>query len=171
MITNGLQYKYVANLKKEDREEEVNQILNRGNQKLAEEENKKVQGLIDKEVKHGHGFFLPVPLSILPKVKNGLVQPICYAKQWTLAGNGDRSLKGRLTKEISFNTLEEEERSVNARLDLEKYPEPIYGGVLSRIIHYIVSLRLKYPSTSIFIQKTEFADAFRRVTLLGRAAA
>lgn len=72
---------------------------------------------------------------------------------------------------MSFNTLDEEERSVNARLDLGAYPELIYGGDLSRIIHYIVSLRLKHPLTSVFVQKMDFADAFRRVTLAGSAAA
>ena len=52
-----------------------------------------------------------------------------------------------------------------------QYPEMIYGWCLTRVIHYIVALRLKYPSERILIAKYDFSDAYRRIVHSGKAAA
>jgi hypothetical protein len=39
----------------------------------------------------------------------------------------------------------------------------VYGWCLGRIIHFIVALRLSYPSTRIFISKYDYSDAYRRI--------
>ena len=46
---------------------------------------------------------------------------------------------------------------------MEAYPEMVYGFCLSRIIHFIVALRGKYPEDRILISKYDFLDAYRRM--------
>jgi hypothetical protein len=60
--------------------------------------------------------------------------------------------------------------SVNNRVDMEKYPEMIFGWCLPRIIHFVVALRLAYPDTRILIAKYNFSDAYRRINHSARAA-
>ena len=47
----------------------------------------------------------------------------------------------------------------------------IYGWRLSRVIHYIIALRLKFPDERILISKYDFSDAYRRVAHSATAAA
>jgi hypothetical protein len=60
---------------------------------------------------------------------------------------------------------------VNARVIRENLDELYYGHSLYRLLHYIVSLRLNYPSTKILLAKTDLKGAYRRITLHGDTAA
>jgi hypothetical protein len=54
---------------------------------------------------------------------------------------------------------------------MDLYPEMFYGWCISRIIHFIVALRLRYPDRSIFISKYhDYSDAYRRMAHAGSAA-
>lgn len=53
--------------------------------------------------------------------------------------------------------------SINSRIDMEQYPEMVYGWALPRIIHFIVALRLKWPERTIFMSKYDYSDAYRRM--------
>ena len=54
---------------------------------------------------------------------------------------------------------------------MNDYPETIYGWRLSRVIHYIVALRLQFPDERTLTAKYNFSDAYRRVAHSPQAAA
>jgi hypothetical protein len=54
---------------------------------------------------------------------------------------------------------------------MDAYTEMIYGWCLTRIIHFIVALRLAYPLLPIFIVKYDYSDAYRRIAHAPSAAA
>ena len=82
------------------------------------------------------------------------MQPLGLVQQWTVALDGERVIKYRLTQDLSFSTNKETApTSINAGVDMESYPEMIYGWCLPRLLHYIVSLRIHHPTLLIFISK------------------
>jgi hypothetical protein len=56
-------------------------------------------------------------------------------------------------------------------MDMARYNEMIYGWCLSRLIHFIITLRLAYPNQRILIAKYEYSDAYRCMVHAGSAAA
>ena len=107
------------------------------------------------------GFQFVIPIELVPLIPNAMVQPVGLAKQWTLDEEGNRVVKYRITQDLSY--LETEEVSINSRIDMDKYPEMVYGWALPRIIHFIVALRLAWPLRTIFIAKYDYSDAYRRM--------
>jgi len=88
----------------------------------------------------------------------------------SLSDTGERTPKRRLTHDDSFS-FKDGLGSVNDRVNIEEYPEMIYGQCFSRLIHYVVALRLKHPNRLILVAKFDYSDAYRRVTHNGRTAA
>ena len=60
--------------------------------------------------------------------------------------------------------------SVNSWSEKEKLHPLFFGGCLSRIIHYIISLRWHLPMVSILGGKSDFKAAYQRVSLHGDTA-
>ena len=90
-----------------------------------------------------------------------MVQPVGLAKQWTLDEKGNRKVKYLITQDLSYSkTNKEVPLSINSRIDMDQYPEMIYGWALPRIIHFIVALRLAWPLRIIFIVKYDYSDAY-----------
>lgn len=77
-------------------------------------------------------------------IQGALVQPLGLAKQWTLNAKGDRIPKYRLTQDLLFS-VSQDTCSVNDRIDMAQYAEMIYGWCLTRILHFIVALRIAHP--------------------------
>jgi hypothetical protein len=98
-----------------------------------------------------------------------MAQPLGMAEQLTLSESGARVPKFRLTQDLSYS-LTEEKVSVNARIDIEAYPEMIYGWCLPHILQYIVCLRRQHPNEQIFIAKYDYSDAYRRIAHSASAA-
>ena len=71
-------------------------------------------------------------------------------------------IKYRLTHDLSFS-ITSEDASLNSRCDREAYQEMVYGFCLSRIIHFIVALRRKFPDKRILISKYNFSNVYRRM--------
>jgi hypothetical protein len=92
------------------------------------------------------------------------------ACQWTLNATGDRISKYRLTQDLLFS-VSKDVCSVKHRIDMEQYAEMIYGWCLTRILHFIVALRLAHPSQRIFISKYDYSHAYRRIAPAASAAA
>jgi len=63
------------------------------------------------------------------------------------------------------------QKSVNNRVKREALLDLIYGDAFRRIIHYIHSFRLHFPSTIILIGKYDFTSAYIHFTLWGHSAA
>jgi hypothetical protein len=113
---------------------------------------------------------MPVLPSVVPKIKKALLQPLGLAKQTTLNEEGDRIDKYRLTQDLSYSQSGDG-KSINSRINTSLYVEMIYGWCLIRIIHFIVALRLAFPTHQILICKYDYSDAYRRITHAAAAAA
>jgi hypothetical protein len=168
VLSNGMDYRFTTELSEEERETELAAMIERGNHKSVQEDSGEVSKLLEKDVLHG--FSLPVSPDIVPLIKHAMVQPAGVVKQFSLREDGSRDLKRRLTQDLSFE-LTANKASVNNRIDMGAYTEMIYGWCLSRIIHFIVALRLAHPTLIIFIVKYDYSDAYRRVAHSPSAAA
>jgi hypothetical protein len=160
VLKNGMSYHFTNELSEEERKAEVEAMIKRGNHKSVQEDSEEVRKLLEKDVLHG--FSLPVDPSIVPNIPGAMVQPAGVVKQFSLQEDGSRILKRRLTQDLTF-PLTFTEASVNNRIDMDMYVEMIYGWCFSRIIHFIVALRLRFPEKKIFIVKYDYSDAYRRV--------
>ena len=158
VLSHGMSYHFTEELSEADRQAEVTAMLERGNHKSVEADSDEVGKLLAKDVLHG--FSLPVSPEIVPLLAGAMVQPAGVVKQFSLREDGARFLKRRLTQDLSF-PLTFKAASVNNRIDMDAYTEMIYGWCLSRIIHFIVALRLAHPLLLIFIVKCDYSDAYR----------
>jgi len=161
LFRTGMPYHFTAELTEEERKGEMEEQIQRGNHKSASTDPDKVSALLAKDVKHG--FSMPVRVEALKELKGAMVQPCGLATQFGLMPDGSRKLKKRLTHDLSYS-LTMPETSVNSRVDMARYPEMVYGWCLSRVIHFVVALRVKYPDTKILIAKFDYSDAYRRVS-------
>jgi hypothetical protein len=99
-----------------------------------------------------------------------MVQPCGLASQFSLKADGSRKLKHRLTHDLSYQVDPVGKVSVNSRVDMDQYPEMVFGWCLPRIIHFIVALRIAFPTKRILIAKYDFSDAYRRIAHSASAA-
>ena len=168
VITHGMDYHVTSELSDEDRQLEASKIFVRGNHKSATDDTPLVTKLLYREVTHG--FAIPVQASRILQLKGVQVQPCGVVSQFTLAPDGSRKLKKRLTHDLSFSSGDQD-LSVNSRIDASAYPPLVYGWCLSRVLHFIVALRLAFPTESILMTKYDFSDAYRRMAHSPSAAA
>ncbi|KAI2498101.1 hypothetical protein MHU86_16411 [Fragilaria crotonensis] len=169
LLTNGMEYVFTRELSETERKDEVGAMLARGNHKSAQSEQDQVGKLISKDVLHG--FTIPIPVETVVLIPGAMVQPLGLVQQWTVAPDGERVIKYRLTQDLSFSTDKKAPTvSINSRVDMASYPEMIYGWCLPRIIHYIVSLRIHSPTLLILISKYDYSDAYRRMAHSAKAA-
>jgi len=117
-----------------------------------------------------HGFSVPILPESVPNIKGAMVQPLGIAIQTTLNDKGLRTPKYRLTQDLSYSHSTKH-ASVNSRIDMDAYPEMIYGWCLMRILHFIAALRFRFPNQRIFIAKYDYSDAYRRMCHSANAAA
>jgi hypothetical protein len=170
VIVTGMPYRYSREITEEERETEVLAMLSRGNHKSAQEEPAVVEKLLTKDVVHG--FSMIIPIALVPLIPDAMVQPVGLAKQWTLDEQANRIIKYRITQDLSYSeSSKEPPMSINSRIDMDQYPEMVYGWALPRIIHFIVALRLAWPLLTIFITKYDYSDAYRRMAHSARAVA
>jgi hypothetical protein len=170
LLTEGMHYVFHRELSPTERRNEVSAMLARGNHKSAQSEQPQVGKLLAKDVLHG--FSIPIPISVVGRIPGAMVQPLGLVQQWTVNPEGKRVIKFRLTQDLSFSTDREvEPTSINGRVDMSAYVEMIYGWCLPRIIHYVVSLRARFPELRILISKYDYSDAYRRIAHSAEAAA
>ena len=168
ILADGMDYRFTNELSEEQRKAEVAAMMERGNHQSVQEDSEEVAKLLAKDVLQG--FSLPVLPELVPELAHAMVQPAGVVKQFSLREDGSRTLKRRLTQDLSF-PLTFPTASVNKRIDMSAYVEMIYGWCLSRVIHFIVALRLAHPLLRIFIMKYDYSDAYRRVAHSPSAAA
>ena len=103
-----------------------------------------------------------IPIGAVPLIPHAMVQPVGLAKQWTLDEEGNIKIKYRITQDLSYSeTNRDVPLSINSRIDTDQYPEMVYGWALTRIIHFIMALRLAWPLRTLFIAKYDYSDAYR----------
>ncbi|KAI2509039.1 hypothetical protein MHU86_5415 [Fragilaria crotonensis] len=165
----GMPYVFKTELTSTTKSAELRTLL-KGNHKSATESADQLQKLLAKDVTHG--FTIPIPVSILEQIPGAAVQPLGVVKQWTIDAHGNREIKYRMTQDLSFSSNQNgTATSINDRIDMSEYVEMIYGWCLPRILHYIVAVRLKFPTIRILISKYDYSDAYRRIAHSGEAAA
>jgi hypothetical protein len=168
VLENGMDYCFTEELSESQRQAEVTAMMKRGNHQSVQEDSEAVAKLLAKDVLHG--FSIPLSPDLIPDLANAMVQPAGVVKQFLLQADGSREMKSRLTQDLSF-PLTSLSASVNKRIDMGACAEMIYGWCLSRVIHFIVALRLAHPLIRIFIMKYDYSDACRRVAHSPSAAA
>jgi len=144
------------------------EFMNRGNHKSAIKYMNVLTDTLKKEVLQG--WMIPVPLDYINEIPGSELASVGIDdKQFKTLIDGSKLTKYRLTHDQSFEASVG--ASVNKRV-IHYALEPLYyGGCLSRIIHYIISLRLHYPDVKILGGKSDINSAYRRVTLNGETAA
>ena len=152
---HGMHYAFTSTLSNDERMAELKANIARGNHRSATERAEILDEKLERDVRFG--FSVPVWASSLLDMPGTMVQACGLAVQQVLEG-----IKYRLTHDLSFS-ITGEDVSVNNRCDINAYPEMVYGFCSSRIIHYIVALRGKYPEERILISKYDFFDTFRRI--------
>ena len=162
MLTHGFEYYLTRELSEEERAAELSAQLVRGNHKSATDSEDEVQRLLEVDVRHG--FVLPM------HVKGCMLQPGGMVRQFSLKADGSRKLKSRFTHDLSFS-LTSEDASINQRVEMERYPDMVYGWCLQRILHYLAALRSKFPSSRIYLSKFDYSDAYKRLSQSPKATA
>jgi hypothetical protein len=143
------------------------EFINRGNHKSAIKHADVLSDTLLKEI--AHGWMIPFPLNYVNNIKHAEIAPVGIAEQWQPNPDGSRSIKYRLTHDQSFEASVGQ--SVNKRVIPEALDQLFYGHCLTRLIHYIVSIRLRLPTVRILGCKTDFKAAYRRIALHGDTAA
>jgi hypothetical protein len=90
----------------------------------------------------------PLPINYINSLHQGELTPVGIDdKVWSGVPDGSQKVKYRLTHDQSFEATVG--TSVNGRVISEKLNPLFYGGCFSRLIHYIVDLRLHHPTALI----------------------
>ena len=169
MINEGMSYVFTREISDVEQRDETARILERGNHKSAQEESEQVRKLLAKDVIHG--FTIPISVDSVLRIPRAGVQPLGMVTQATVNDKGERIQKHRLTQDLSFSSIKGNlPTSINGRINMDAYTEMVYGWCLPRILHFVVALRLKFPSLIIFIAKYDYSDAYRRVAHSAQAA-
>ena len=167
VFTEGMDYIFKRELTSKEMKLEAEHMIARGNHKSATAAEDVVEGLLLKDVTHG--FSLPFPATMIPKIPRSAVQPCGLAAQFSLQADGSRAIKQRLTHDLSYARTGEG-ISINDRIDMTQYPEMYYGWCLIRLIHFIVCLRFDHPGRRILVAKYDYSDAYRRMSQTWKAA-
>ncbi len=157
----------LTDLSESDRVQKNNEFISRGNHKSAITHHEVFKKIITQEIHQG--WMIPLPLPYTNDIPNSELAPIGIDdKQWKALPDGSRVSKYRLTHDQTFEASVG--TSVNNRTIREKLDPLFYGGCLSRLLHYIISIRSRLPYTKILGGKSDFKSAYRRVTLNGETA-
>jgi hypothetical protein len=145
---------------------DLDDALEYGNHKSAENGASELTEMLKKEVQKG--WQLPLPIDRLHEITNLILGPIGLAAQMTIDKAGNIIPKNRLTHDQSMAFSSG--LPVNTRVIEDELTDCAYGFALRRYIHYIVDLRAKFPDTAILLSKFDFKSAYRRVHLAIQAA-
>jgi hypothetical protein len=104
LVRNGMDYRFKTEISESERLRELQGMLERGNHKSTEKESDKATELLAKDV--AHGFSIPISPETVEKVKGAMVQPLGLTSQFTLAADGSRKIKNRLTQDLTFIYVE-----------------------------------------------------------------
>jgi hypothetical protein len=176
LIKDGMGCRFKKDANKTERLKELQGMTARRNHKSAEEGSEKATKLLAKDA--AQGFSIPASPETVDKIQGEMVQPLGQplGQPWgwprpvqTDQGRA-RKVKHWLTQDLSFSLMEEE-MSVNSRIDVQQHPEMFCGWCISRVIHFIVSLRLALPTKRTFILKHDHSDACQRMAHPAKAAA
>jgi len=150
----------------EERSHDLEYHRNRDNHKSALRNKKILDDLIETDI--CHGFALPLPVDTYKYFPFASIAPLGCQEQETINAQGEKNPKFRMTHDQSFPGPSG--KSVNLQVQKEKLPPCMYSFVLSRILHYIVDLCKRHPTTRIYLCKIDLDSAYRRCHLSSNTA-
>ena len=107
------------------------------------------------------GWQIPIPMDRLPYLPGCVLTPLNIVTQDTINERGEIIPKNRLTNNQSM-VWTASGTSTNSRVIDERLPPCLFGHSLSRVIHSIVALRLRFPDKRILLAKADWKSAYRR---------
>ena len=159
-------------------------------------DNEALMELLGPEIKKG--FFLPIPSSHLSEIPGVVVAPLNIDWHYSIDDDGNRVHKPRLIHDMTYtphlsvelgdwhtfpeidpelaqplrNQIEERGHAVslNDRNLEHALPPCRYGHALSRFVTAVSELRRRYPDEPIYISKTDWKAAYRRIHARASAA-
>ncbi len=143
-------------ISREDRSLDLTFHLERGNHKSAHNFQDALRTIIDDDI--SRGFALPLPKDILFQIQNASLAPLGCVAQDSINDKGERLQKIRMTHDQSF--LGPSGHSVNERVVKEDLPNCMYSFALFRMLHYIISIRIRHPRIKILISKFDLDSAY-----------
>jgi hypothetical protein len=159
MLTNGSKFPMQKYPNETLREQDFNQAISYGNHKSAENNMTILASHIQKEI--SKGWIVPLLPEHAARLNNGMISPMGVVSQSTINDRGEIIPSNRVTHDLSFPG-KLSGLSINSRTDMELLEPCQYGHMLVRTIHYIITLRLKFPNLPIALQKIDFKSAYRR---------
>ena len=160
-LTEGVDFN-TEDLDEESRRMDLDEAHKRGNHKSAQQKNEFLVTALKKEIKKGWNLILPGDCHHdIPEL---VLNPMGVATHLGITEEGNFEPKDRVTHDLSFPGIFSE-KSVNSRVKMEKLEPCMFSFVFLRLVHYIVALRKKYPTTRIWIRKEDIKSAFRRLHL------
>jgi hypothetical protein len=106
------------------------------------------------------GFALPQPTRAIFKIPGAVLAPVGIANQITISNDGEVIAKDWLTHDQTFTFGPK--KALNNQMRMSEVHPVVFGWCLSRLLHYIVDLQRRHPSTKIFLMKTDWNRAFRQ---------
>jgi hypothetical protein len=156
----------LAPIPEDERSSDLEFHLSRGNHKSAIKHDNILDELISSDIRHG--FALPLLIYVLPFIKNASIAPLGCHEQETINEAGEHIPKCRMTHDQTFPGPSG--KSVNLRVVKDQLPPCMFSHVLSRVLHYIVDLCHRHPSTRIYLCKFDVDAAYRRCHLSSQTA-
>ena len=158
----------MVELEENMRQRDLDRGMLRGNHSGASIFKKELEMKFGKEIEKG--WMLPLPPGAEKLIPHAEYCPTSIIEQMTIDDRGTFIEKRRPIHDQSF-TQEVSHTSVNSRFHKQLLDECIYGNMLSRVIHYILALRRRFPRTRILISKADLDSAYRRAHVTEKAAA
>ena len=168
IIENGLSYPLV-DLPEEQRKEDLEFMIQRGNHKYAKTPEVNARTLkknCTKEVEQGR--MLPVSLKCLRKVKGAAVILVGVHTQEIIGEHGETKVKRKTTHDTSFPPPSNQ--STIDRLIRELLTDCQYGHCFLKVLHNIHMMRLTRPGVRVLIIKLDLDSAYGRLHVLIRMA-
>ena len=158
IISDEVSYS-LENISEEERVEDLEFMMERGNHKSAQTPLDNVETLKDKYVKEvRNGWMVPLPSSYLKKLKGASVIPVGVHTQYTIDDNGKRKVNRRTTHDASFPPPST--KSMNNRMRRDELTECFYGHCLLRVLHMIHRMTVKHPKLRILLIKIDLDSAY-----------
>lgn len=166
ILTDGSHWP-LEELPEEQRAADVEEAIEFGNHKGANNDPTLLHELVAKDIKYG--YCIPLPLRKAKQIPKILFAPMNIQHQNTIDETGKIIDKERLTHDQSYR-WSGSGTSVNSRVMKEELMPCMYGMCLRRLINWTVAARRKYPGHRIFASKIDFKSAFRRCNLSAETA-
>ena len=142
----------LTSISESDRKAKNTEFIQRGNHKSAITHHSILRDIIQKKVRQG--WMIPIPIDCINELPHSEIAPVGIDdSQFKVHPDGSKTPKFRLTHDQTFEASVG--CSVNHRTQKDKLDPLFYGGYLSRLLHYIVSIRARHPSTKILGGKSQ----------------